>query len=1071
MKSFLSFRLDEVNQCLWKGQRRIALMPKPFAVLSYLVNHAGRLVTHDELLNAIWPDTYVQPEVLRRYVLEIRRVLGDQAAKPRFVETFPKRGYQFIATVLNEDTPPQSSTISSFALVGRQSALDDLNKHFRAALQGRRQLVFIGGEAGIGKTTLVDSFKDRADVLSDLCAVRGQSVEGFAGKEPYYPIFEALGQLANGDAGARFVAVLSKRAPTWLIQFPSLIKDESRAALEREIAGSTRERMVRELCEALEIFTTKIGLILILEDLHWADHSTVDLLSSIARRREPAKLLIIGTFRPADLIVSESPLKTLKQDLLVHRLSHEISLERLSESDVADYMAQELVNRELPEGLAGIIHRHSDGNPLFMIAMLDHLSQQGVLSYVDGELRLTVPLEQVDPGVPETLRQMLEIQLQSLTSAQQQLLKCASVAGEYFTAWAVATMMERPESEIDEQCEALAERQQFLRSSGTREYSDEVISSAYEIRHSLYRDVLYRRLNPKQRVNYHRRLAIGIEQAQFRDTTYAASKLALHFESGHEFERAIHYLMLTADNATRRYAHHESIEALEHGRELLSKIGEEYRAELDVQLLEKIGDAYYAKGELESSAATYHALATRAAEAGFLTAEANALVRLAHSAEAIPFFQKAIELDPQFASAYLSLSRIYSSLGEVERAKEYAKLAYDLKEQVSTRDRLSIVYQYEFEVTGDQNAASQALELWKYSFPEEFQPANNLAYIHNVLGDFARAVQEGNEAVARNSSHGFPYSNLAHAFRGLGNFGEARNIAEEAVRRNIATLPTRRLLYQLAVLAGDEADAKRQLECCRDKPREFEIVAARAQIAACFGRLQEARQLYEQTVMMADTRKLSDVGSGHLACASWMDLAYGNTNEAAKTARQVLARNPGYDPRLRAAVTLAMSGSPVEAELIANDLANANPEHTIINSVLVPIVRAGIALAASHPADAIDELRVVIPYELGFCAVLAPLYLRAQAHLMLESFAEAASEYRRIIEHRGSDPFSPFYTAALVGLGHSHAHNGNIPASLQAYEIFLDDWVDADPNIPILVRARQDYLRLKSSSVRSANHG
>src|SRR5262249_32630031 len=198
----------------------------------------------------------------------------------------------------------------------------------------------------------------------------------------------------------------------------------------------------------------------------------------------------------------------------------------------------------------------------------------------------------------------------------------------------------------------------------------------YEFRHSLYREVLYRHLSPSQRVSFHRLLANGL-QTLFspNEQRPTAAKIALHFEEGHDYERAIHYLMIAAENATRRYAHRESITALEHARELLTRIAEEHRADLDVQILERIGDAYYALREMERSAATYHVLATRAAEAGLLTVEANALMHLAHSAEAIPFFLKAVELDPHFASAYVSLSRIYSNLGEVERAKEYAKLA------------------------------------------------------------------------------------------------------------------------------------------------------------------------------------------------------------------------------------------------------------------------------------------------------------------------------------------------------------------------------------------------------------
>lgn len=1069
MKSFDRFRLDEVSECLWRGKTRLSLTPKPFAVLQYLVNHPGRLVTHEELLNAIWPDTYVQPEVLRRYILQIRRVLEDSAEESRFVETLPKRGYQFIAAVTEDavDAASQDAAATTMRLVGRQSALSDLNSYLRTALDGHRQLVFVGGEAGIGKTSLVDAFQQAARA-NGIRVVRGQSVEGFGGKEAYYPIFEALGQLARGVTAKDFVETLTSQAPTWLIQFPSLINSEKLAVLERELAGATRERMVRELCEALETLTATMGLVIILEDLHWVDRSTLDLISAIARRRETARLLVIGTFRPADLILSGSPLKSLKQDLLVHHLSHDLALERLEEADIAQYVASEFANGNIPAGLARIIHRHSDGNPLFMTAMLDHLAKQNVLSRVDGRWTMTIPLEQVDPGVPDTLRQMLEVQLGDLSENQQRLLKCASVSGEHFSAWAVATMLGTPLSDAEEQCTQLAERQQFLKTSGTREFPNGLISSTYEFGHSLYREVLYHQLTPVQRVSFHRRLANGIEDLCTIGATDAAAMVALHFEEGHEYERAIEYLMLAAENATRRYAHRESITALQHGRELLARIKQERRAEFDLQILEKIGDAYYALGEFERSAATYHALATHAAEAGLLTTQANALLRLAHSAEAIPFFLKAVELDPDFASAYVSLSRIYSNLGEVERAKEYAKLAYERKDHVSERECLSIMYQYDFEVTGNQTSASQTLEVWKYAFPEEFQPPNSLSYIYNLLGDFARAVNEGNDAVSRNADHGFPYSNLAHAYRGLGDFEKARRTAEQAVQKNIETLPTRRLLYQLATLAGDNEEAARHVEWGRDRPREFEIVGARAQVAACGGKVGEARELYEQTAQMAESRNLHDVGNNHLAWATWMEAVYGNYDRAKEEAYRVLARNPGYDPQLRAALTLALTGSPDEAETIASHLSNKNSEHTIINSILAPVVRAAIELTRDQPERALAQLGIVAPYELGFVAALAPVYFRAQAYSMLGSLPQAIREYQRIIEHRGSDPFSPFYPAGLVALARTNAKAGETAASLDSYSQFLTSWNDADADTPILIAARQEYDHLNSGTSRAA---
>jgi len=429
--------------------------------------------------------------------------------------------------------------------------------------------------------------------------------------------------------------------------------------------------------------------------------------------------------------------------------------------------------------------------------------------------------------------------------------------------------------------------------------------------------------------------------------------------------------------------------------------------------------------------------------------------------ESIPFFQRAAELDPRFASAYASLSTVYSNLGEAEPARTYARLAYERRDQVSERERLSITYQYHSEVTGDQSRAMQTLEVWKQSFPSAFQPVNSLALIHNFLGRFERAVEEGEEAVRRNPSHGFPYSNLAYAYRGLGRFDRAKETAEKAVALKIETLVTRRLLYQLAVLAGDEEAAARQLAWARDNAREFDMVGVRAQAAACAGRVREARELVEEAVRMAEARNLPDVGTGYLAWAASMEMAYGNAGIAQRSARTVLTRRPSFDKHLRAALALAMTGSPGEAEAIVRELAHGNPEHTIINAVLGPMVRAAVELRRRRPERAIEQLRAAAPYELGFVGALGPLYLRGQAYLMRGEARAAAAEFQRILDHRGVDPFSPFYATAPLGLARARAMAGDEAGSQKAYERFLAAWADADADVPVLLEAREEYRRLQ----------
>src|SRR5713226_3914337 len=369
MKVFQPFRLDTVNHCLWRAEERVRLTPRAFDILRYLVEHAERLVTQDEILEALCPATYVNPEVIKQYIRRIRKALRDDPEKPAYIETFPRRGYQFIAPVSDESAAPFPGSDTK-RIVGRKTALAELDVCLASALRGQRQAIFVTGEAGIGKTALVDVFQQQATRRPNLRLARGQCIEGFGGKEAYYPILEALGSLVLSAEDGSLVQMLAKHAPTWLIQFSALVKAEQREALRRETLGTTRERMVREICEAFEVMAAQNPLVLILEDLHWVDASTLDLISALARRRGPAKLVIVGTYRPADVLLFQGQLKTLKQDLLVHHLCHEITVERLEEADVAEYLAVAFADSDFPSGLAELIHHNSGGNALFMAAIV-----------------------------------------------------------------------------------------------------------------------------------------------------------------------------------------------------------------------------------------------------------------------------------------------------------------------------------------------------------------------------------------------------------------------------------------------------------------------------------------------------------------------------------------------------------------------------------------------------------------------------------------------------------------------------------------------------------------------------
>jgi DNA-binding winged helix-turn-helix (wHTH) protein len=632
---FPGFRLDTINLCLWRRgnvgeDARTALTPKGFDVLRYLVEHAGRLVTQDEILSALWPQSYVQPEVLKHHVLEVRRALGDDPRNPRFIETMPRRGYRFIAPVsaAPETHRTAEAKPAQGRLVGRDAVLADLRDGLGKALRGQRQIVFVTGEPGIGKTALVDEFQRRASAeVADLGFARGQCVEGYGGQEAYYPMLEALGQLCRVPGGDEIVNVLAAQAPTWLAQFPALLKSKHRETLQREIEGATRERMLREIGDAVETITAQRPLLIVLEDLQWVDHSTVDLLSALARRRSPARLMLIASYRPVDAV--DHPLKALNRDLLVHDLCREIALEPVSEVDVADFLAGESAGAGQPSSLANRVHRRSGGNPLFMVAMLDHMRSRGFITCVAGAWQLSVPLDEIEPGVPEGLRRLIEAQIERLSVQEQGVLEVASVTGAAFAASVSAAATKLDPGDFEDLCDRLSRRQQIVRPVGSQQFPNGSTSARYEFVHALYREVMYGRLAPGRRARLHACIGERLQSLYGDALGEIASELAHHFEEGLDWARAVNYLQLAADTAGRRYALREATAILRHALELARKLPDAPRLASETEILERLTAIYTAASYDLSALETHEALLARLAPHGLSHEHLRALGEMA----------------------------------------------------------------------------------------------------------------------------------------------------------------------------------------------------------------------------------------------------------------------------------------------------------------------------------------------------------------------------------------------------------------------------------------------------------
>jgi len=427
---------------------------------------------------------------------------------------------------------------------------------------------------------------------------------------------------------------------------------------------------------------------------------------------------------------------------------------------------------------------------------------------------------------------------------------------------------------------------------------------------------------------------------------------------------------------------------------------------------------------------------------------------------AIPFLEHAVILDPAFASAHSALSAIYGSLGEIQERTSHAQLAYDNRHHVTERERLFIEYQH-YDAIGDERRAIEILEMWKQLYPRDYRAPNALAVSLNRLGHYERAIEEAQEAQRRNPQHPFPRSNLAYAYRGASRFAEARRTAEEALAQQLETLPLRRLVYQLALLDGDEDLAERTLEWSRGRPREYDFVGAQAQALAYLGQMTRARALYQRTLELARRQALAQVALGYAAQAAWTEAVYGNDREALVQARDVLGRDPSAAPRLRAAAALALAGAPDEAERVVAAAKRDEAGDMLVTLVHVPVAEAAVHMARREHARAIAALASAQPYELGNVAQLAPLFLRGRARLAGGDAAGAIRELEALLEHRGVDPFSGLHPLARLELARARARAGDTAGSRADYDRFLELWVEADRQLAPLVAAVRERAALE----------
>jgi tetratricopeptide (TPR) repeat protein len=519
-------------------------------------------------------------------------------------------------------------------LVGRSQELRRLRGQFDRALAGTRQTVFISGELGIGKTALTRAFVD--GVRSEAWIAMGQCVEQYGRGEPYLPVVEALGRVVRESRDAEVRRIVETHAPSWLnrIGMSSRGRDRGHTAGREADPG----RASGELVAAVEALAAVKPVVLVIEDLHWSDHSTVEFIARLGRRPDRARLLLIGTYRLADLFDAGSPLLRVSRELHAHFQADEIELSLLTQEAIAALISRDRRWRDAES--AALRLRRWSGNPLFLVHLLEHLELAGRLHDRDGEWVLELEDERPS-SVPRKLRTLIEDQVDRLGDEHQQLVDAAAVAGDTWSAALVSHAAQHDIVGVERAFEDLCRRSHLVMRRDAPVPPAASSSASYGFVHEFYRRVVLERIPSATLTLLHRRTGEYLEERNTSGRTEIASELASHFESGGDVPRAVRYYVDAADNALARNADGEAQLALSRAGELV------------VQLQ---------PGETRES--MDHALRTRLQAVLVRRSRALSLASAAPSRE-----------EPELLECLLGLSRVQVVAGDIQSARDVAAAA------------------------------------------------------------------------------------------------------------------------------------------------------------------------------------------------------------------------------------------------------------------------------------------------------------------------------------------------------------------------------------------------------------
>ncbi len=409
--------------------------------------------------------------------------------------------------------------------------------------------------------------------------------------------------------------------------------------------------------------------------------------------------------------------------------------------------------------------------------------------------------------------------------------------------------------------------------------------------------------------------------------------------------------------------------------------------------------------------------------------------------------------------AYAALGAVYSNLGERSLASENLRRAFELREHVSGREKMTIEASYYGMVTVDLEKAQRASEVWAQTYPRDSYPPNSLGVICAELGQYEKSLAEHREAIRLDPDSGLDYNNLVLSYVHLNRLEEARATAEEAKAKKLDVSSS---LYNLDFLQNDTAAMKQLIAFNAGKPGVEDLfLEVEAYTAAYSGQLGKARECDRRATASAERADEKETAASYEANAAVREALFGNASEARQRAASALGLSMGRDVQYGVALAHALIGDSARAQALADDLDKRFPEDTIVQFNYLPALRGQIALDRNGVPKAIEFLQAATPYELGVYAGLYPAYVRGEAYLAANRGSEAAAEFQKILDHRGIVVNDPIGALAHLQIGRAYAMQGDTVKARVAYQDFLALWKDADPDIPVLIAAKSEFAKLK----------